>query len=86
MSTDHEPPTPHLFFCGTFKIFGIATFFSSVKIALTALKLMYVDTYKIYLNTLSCWRSVKYNNKDSEQKQLHQRLLSYIEVTQAHIF
>ena len=48
-------------------MFNIANFVLSVKIALSGLKIMYFDTYKIFLNTLSYERSVKGNNQDSER-------------------
>ena len=48
-------------------MFDIANFFSSVKIALAALKLMYLDTYNIFFNALSYGRSVKGNNQDPER-------------------
>ena len=41
----------------------IANFFSSVKIALAVLKLMYIETYQIYFNYLSHGHSVKYKKK-----------------------
>ena len=48
-------------------MFDIANFLS-VKIALAALKLMYLDTYKIFSNALPYERSVKGNNQDSERR------------------
>ena len=54
---------PHLFFCGSFQTFDIANFFSSVKISLAAPKIRYLDTYGIFLNTLSYRNSVKGKNK-----------------------
>ena len=47
-------------------MFDIANFFSSVKIALAALKLTYLDTYRIFFNALLYGRPVKGKNQDSE--------------------
>ena len=49
-------------------MFNIANFFSSLKIALAALKILYLDTYRIFFNALSFFlRSVKGKNKYSER-------------------
>ena len=79
---------PHLFFFrGSFEIFDIANFFSSVKIALAALKLMYLDTYRIFFNALSYGHSVKDKTRIyKERVQSHHKFLSYLQVTQTHIY
>ena len=48
-------------------MFDIANFFSSVKIALAAPKIMHLDTYRIFFNALSNGHSVKGNNQDSDR-------------------
>ena len=48
-------------------MFDIANYFSSVKIALAALKIVYLDTYNIFFNAFPSRRSEKYNNKDDER-------------------
>ena len=63
----HDAPTPCLFFCKAFEIFDMANFFSSVKIALAVLQLMYLGTHRIFFNTLYYGRSVKGNHRDSER-------------------
>ena len=55
------------FFCRASETFNIANIFFSVKISLTAPKIMYLDTYKIFFNALLCRHLVKYKNKDSER-------------------
>ena len=46
--------------------FDITNYSSSVKIALAAPKIMYIDTYRIFFNALSYASSVKGNNQDAE--------------------
>ena len=54
------------FFAERSKCSTSLTFFS-FKIALAALKLIYLDTYKIFFNTLTHGHSIKGDNQDSER-------------------
>ena len=68
-------------------MFDTTSFFSGVKIALAALKLMYLDTYRIFFNALSYGHSVKDKTKiNKERVQSHHKFLSYLQVTQTHIY
>ena len=80
--TDHEAPTPCLFFCVASKTFDIANSFSSVKTSLPAPKIMYLDTYRTFINAILCERPVKVTIKMQKVlSQPYRQFLSYIQVT-----
>ena len=64
---EHEAPTPHLFYRVASETFNIGNICFSIKIALAAPKIIYLDTYKIYFNALYYGHSIKGNNKYSER-------------------